>query len=166
MPLYLQPGLLPNGGLWICWWRARGRGWTSTTSGWWLILHSQVVPQTKCRVGYFENGNSHLSPTSHFSDAMWEIPTQSPLSFTSQVWCGKISRSDILDWEGGSLQVGSGTQTRTPVFIISYLGRCSFLYGEGGRTVWSESSPKCEAHFAIILRRRMQCRHLLSKARE
>ena len=76
MPLNLQPGLLPNGGLWICWWRARGRGWTSTTSGWWLILHSQVVPQTKCRVGYFENGNSHLSPTSHFSDAMWEIPTQ------------------------------------------------------------------------------------------
>ena len=79
----------------------------------------------KARVGYFKNGNSRLSPTSHFSDAMremWYENSQSPLPITSQVGCGKISRPNILDWEVGSLKVGSGTQTRMPIFKISYSG--------------------------------------------
>ena len=45
------------------------------------------------KVGYFKNGNSRFSPTSHFSDAMWEMGcghSQSQLPFTSQVGCGKI----------------------------------------------------------------------------
>ena len=77
-------------------------------------------------VGYFKNGNSRMSPTSHFSDAMWEMwyeNSQSPLPFTSQVGCGKFSRPNILDWEVGSLKVRSGTQTRNAIFKISYSGR-------------------------------------------
>ena len=80
---------------------------------------------TLIRDGYFKNVNSRKSSTSHFSDAMWEMGckhSQYPLPFTSQVGCGKISRPDILDWEVGSLKVGSGTQTRIPVYKISYSG--------------------------------------------
>ena len=40
-----------------------------------------------------------------------------------EVGCGKISKPDILEWEVGPLKVGSGTQTRIPVFKISYSGR-------------------------------------------
>ena len=37
-----------------------------------------------------------------------------------EVGCGKISKTDILEWEVGPLKVGSGAQTRIPVFKISY----------------------------------------------
>ena len=33
-----------------------------------------------------------------------------------EVGCGKISKPDILEWEVGPLKVGSGTETRIPVF--------------------------------------------------
>ena len=36
--------------------------------------------------------------------------------------CGNISKPDILEWDVGPLKVGSGTQTRIPVFKISYSG--------------------------------------------
>ena len=78
------------------------------------------------RVGYFKSGNSRSSPTSHFSDAMWEMGckhSQSPLPFTSQVGCGKISRPNILYLDVGSLKVGSRTQMRIPIFKISASGR-------------------------------------------
>ena len=39
-----------------------------------------------------------------------------------EVGCGKISKTDILEWEVGPLKVGSGAQTRIPVFKISYSG--------------------------------------------
>ena len=39
-----------------------------------------------------------------------------------EVRCGKISKTDILEGEVGPLKVGSGTQTRIPVYKISYSG--------------------------------------------
>ena len=59
-------------------------------------------------------------PTSQMPCGKWDVEnSQSPLPFTSQVRCGKISRPNILDWEVGSPKVGSGTQTRIPIFKIS-----------------------------------------------
>ena len=37
-----------------------------------------------------------------------------------EVGCGEISKPDILEWEVGPLKVGSETQTRIPLFKISY----------------------------------------------
>ena len=79
-------------------------------------------------VGYFKNGNSLLSPTSQIPCGKWDGGIHNPhFPSPSQVGCGEISRPDILDWEVGSLKVGSGTQTRIPVFKISYSAR-SYTY--------------------------------------
>ena len=102
----------------------------------------QKTPFLKCsldhgstRVGCFKYENFRLSTTSHFSDDMWEMGwkhLQSPLPFTSQMGCGKISRPDILGREVWSLlKVGSGTQTWIPVFKISNSDRGSTNFSHG-----------------------------------
>ena len=101
--------------------------------------------------------------------------SQSPLPFTSQVGCGKFSRPNILDWEVGSLKVGSGTQTRIPIFKISYSERpmqCqlvkdrrwSFLFSWSDRPMMNLNNAMSNDSLSLSLRLRCRPQRLHFKA--